>query len=193
MIGQRSVVGALVGGVIGCVVGVLSGCLERTDPPAPGAPPADDVLDELSQAMLIAHNAARARVDPPARPALAPLRWDEGLAETAQTWANGCVFAHTPNTPYGENLAVFSPQPLHPELATTTVELWEGEVVDYDLASNRCAPGAQCGHYTQVVWRDTERVGCGISTCDDVQGFGPGILFVCSYDPPGNFVGQRPY
>ncbi|BBN13809.1 hypothetical protein MPTK1_6g06560 [Marchantia polymorpha subsp. ruderalis] len=43
-------------------------------------------------------------------------------------------------------------------------------------------------HYTQVVWRDTAALGCGSATCPS------GALFVvCSYDPPGNVVGQLPY
>jgi hypothetical protein len=54
-----------------------------------------------------------------------------------------------------------------------------------DLNSNGC------GHYTQVVWRNTERVGCGYSTCQ-AQGFNFEV-WVCNYDPPGNFIGQAPY
>ncbi|OAE18237.1 hypothetical protein AXG93_2668s1000 [Marchantia polymorpha subsp. ruderalis] len=40
----------------------------------------------------------------------------------------------------------------------------------------------------KVVWRDTAALGCGSATCPS------GALFVvCSYDPPGNVVGQLPY
>jgi hypothetical protein len=35
-----------------------------------------------------------------------------------------------------------------------------------------------------VVWRGTERVGCGTATCNGLD------LFVCNYDPPGNVQGQ---
>ncbi len=63
----------------------------------------------------------------------------------------------------------------------------------HSLSSNSCAAGKQCGHYTQLVWRDTERVGCGVANCNNVDGFGAGNLWVCNYDPPGNYVGERPY
>ncbi|MDY7012856.1 MAG: CAP domain-containing protein [Cyanobacteriota bacterium] len=43
------------------------------------------------------------------------------------------------------------------------------------------------GHYTQIVWRKTTQVGCGIS-----QAGGNDIL-VCRYSPPGNFMSQPVY
>jgi hypothetical protein len=49
----------------------------------------------------------------------------------------------------------------------------------------------EAGHYTQVVWRSTRRVGCGLATCR--RGEWTWRLLACNYDPPGNFMGQRPY
>ena len=43
------------------------------------------------------------------------------------------------------------------------------------------------GHYTQIIWRDTTRLGCGLAT-----GSGRDYL-VCRYAPPGNVSGQFPY
>jgi hypothetical protein len=40
------------------------------------------------------------------------------------------------------------------------------------------------GHYTQIIWRDTERVGCGIR-----KGARWDYL-VCRYAPAGNIIGQ---
>lgn len=54
----------------------------------------------------------------------------------------------------------------------------------------------QCGHYTQIVWRNTTHVGCATKVCDKnspFQGFTRWQFWVCNYSPPGNFVGQRPY
>ncbi|BBM97770.1 hypothetical protein Mp_1g08190 [Marchantia polymorpha subsp. ruderalis] len=39
-----------------------------------------------------------------------------------------------------------------------------------------------------VVWRDTAALAWGSATCPS----GP-LFVVCSYDPPGNFVGQLPH
>jgi len=44
-----------------------------------------------------------------------------------------------------------------------------------------------CGHYTQIVWRDTKQVGCGVARDNRRE------IWVCNYDPPGNWVGHRPY
>lgn len=48
-----------------------------------------------------------------------------------------------------------------------------------------------------IVWRDTLRVGCAHRTCDTNSPFGAQLpswdFWVCDYEPPGNFVGRRPY
>ena len=68
------------------------------------------------------------------------------------------------------------------------VSSWASEAADYDYASNTCA--GVCGHYTQVVWATSTKLGCGVSTC-------PGLIYghtiVCDYAPGGNISGQRPY
>ena len=38
--------------------------------------------------------------------------------------------------------------------------MFKNETVDYDYWSNWCRPGKKCGHYTQMVWAETEAVGC---------------------------------
>jgi len=43
------------------------------------------------------------------------------------------------------------------------------------------------GHYTQIIWRNTTRLGCGVAT-----GSGRDYL-VCRYAPPGNVSGQFAY
>jgi len=47
-----------------------------------------------------------------------------------------------------------------------------------------------------VVWRGSARLGCGVAKCSKnspFSGFPDWQLWVCNYDPPGNYVGQRPY
>lgn len=122
-------------------------------------------------------------------PALPALTWNATAAATAQAWANGCSFNHNPGRgSLGENIA-FSTGTMTPEF---TVQLWASEAQYYTLATNSCVPGQVCGHYTQLVWRNTTSVGCAQANCPA----GPTqwrYWVVCNYSPPGNWVGQRPY
>ena len=140
-----------------------------------------------------AHNAVRAAVS--ASPPLPKLAWSAELAQVAQNYAahlaTSCELAHSHGA-FGENLASFGGQPGDPE---TVVQLWadEGKCWTYgafmktDACSSSCTA---CGHYTQLVWRDTQFVGCGVADC---QGGGAREVWVCNYDPPGNFIGESPY
>ena len=134
----------------------------------------------LEHDMLDAHNEVRARVK------MTPLTWSDRLTERAQDWANTLLargqFSHRPNSPYGEN--IFE---IRGGAATSAqvVKAWADEARDYDYSSNKCR--GVCGHYTQIIWGDTKEVGCAVA-----RGRGREV-WVCNYDPPGNFVGRRPY
>lgn len=134
----------------------------------------------LAREMLTAHNGVRARVG------TAPLAWSERLAARAGDWADTLIargqFSHRPNSSYGENLFE-----IRGARATSSqvVEAWAEEARDYDYRSNRCRE--VCGHYTQVVWGDTQEVGCAVA-----RG-GAREVWVCDYDPPGNWARKRPY
>ena len=143
----------------------------------------DAAPDATAAAFLQAHNDVRAGV------AVAPLGWDADVAATALRWAaalaaNQCAFEHDTQQTYGENLWWSSWDPTPEEVVLG----WASEVADYDYDANTCADGAVCGHYTQVVWADSQRLGCGAATCDDGS-----VIWNCRYDPPGNWVGERPY
>ncbi|KAL6911604.1 hypothetical protein ACP4OV_000409 [Aristida adscensionis] len=140
-------------------------------------------------AFLAPHNAARRAVG------LRPLAWDERLAAYAWRYAaarsRDCALVHS-GGPFGENLfrgsggAGWRP--------ADVVGAWVRERAMYDPASNTCRGGGRgghspCGHYTQIVWRRTTAVGCAMVPC----GGGRGTFGVCSYNPPGNYVGVRPY
>ena len=141
--------------------------------------------------MTAAHNAARAAVVPSATPPLPQMAWSSTVAASAQAWANNCVFADT-GPPYGSNAfagtGTYTP--------AEVVASWVSEDADYDYATNTCAQGKECGHYTQVVWRDSVGLGCGMATCTKNSPFGGSgawQLWICNYDPPGNYVGEKPY
>lgn len=43
------------------------------------------------------------------------------------------------------------------------VMLWYAESSRYDYEMNTCASGSVCGHFTQLIWKTTKRIGCGQS------------------------------
>lgn len=149
--------------------------------------------DARNAGAVEAHNEARYLAG------VAPLVWDQALADVAQAYSetlvSQCRWEHSGNG-YGENLyATTLTQAWVP--ASDPVQSWVDERFDYDYPSNTCDSGKVCGHYTQIVWDSTTKVGCGaaISTaCQLFPEWPVGVqIWTCTYDPPGNWVGQKPY
>lgn len=147
--------------------------------------------------MVAAHNRWRKTVGVP------PLTYSSDLATSARNWAdhlkhsNRCRMQHSdPEAKYGENLYWASAikwsdgrRNLQPVSPRKVVDSWGSEVSDYNYNTNSCTKGKMCGHYTQVVWKSTTKVGCAVAICEDSQE----QVWVCQYQPPGNWVGQKPY
>jgi pathogenesis-related protein 1 len=133
----------------------------------------------VAHEMLAVHNAIRTDVKLP------PLQWSNALAAYSQKWADTLLAkdrpAHNPNSPYGENIFIAGPG----STASTVVKEWASEARDYAYRTNACS--GDCGHYTQIVWRDTMKVGCAVARDTRRE------IWVCSYDPPGNYQGEWPY
>lgn len=136
-----------------------------------------------------AHNAARAEAASSTGKSIPPLTWSSSLADVAQGWANQCRFQHSKKG-YGENLFATSGQATPAE----AVGSWLSEKKFYDDRRNRCRRG-ECRHYTQVMWARSMRVGCAVANCTGNSPLGRGAwqFWVCEYDPPGNYIGERPY
>jgi len=157
-----------------------------------GASRQDDYLCE--------HNAARAAATPAPVPPLGGLVWDDDLADLARSHAEECQFQHNTDAgssypgSVGENLYISRSSFATP---ADVVGLWAAEAPYFDYETNACAPGKVCGHYTQLVWRETARVGCGEALCADIavgdSVWPDGLLVVCNYSPAGNLLGSRPY
>ena len=142
------------------------------------------------------HNQVRAMVQT-ATP-LPALQWDPALAATAAAWVAMCqdndapagLIDHNPNRsnghPYyvGENVYGAGGN----ATAQQAVTSWASEGANYNYATNTCS--GVCGHYTQIVWRTTLKVGCAKGTC---AGFTYPNSIVCDYGPGGNIGGQKPY
>lgn len=154
--------------------------------------PAGALSDDEKREMVELHNFYRTHVSPPATGML-QMRWDEELAAFAKAYAQECVWGHNKKRGRrGENLFAITDEGMNVPLA---VEEWHHESEYYNFSTSTCDPGQMCGHYTQVVWAKTERIGCGSHFCEKLQDLEETNihLLVCNYEPPGNVKGQRPY
>ncbi|MFY9798187.1 MAG: CAP domain-containing protein [Candidatus Nitrosopolaris sp.] len=147
---------------------------------------------DFVNSILAVHNRERAAVG------VQPLVWNNTLAAGAKAWAENLAatgkFEHSTCCgafrDYGENLAGFDPSQ-GVSAPGGGLMLWVAEKNNYhggpitpDIPANQTI-----GHYTQMVWRNTTSVGCGIGS-----GSGhPFSILVCRYYPPGNIFGQKPY
>lgn len=143
--------------------------------------------DDLNpEEILVAHNYYRRELGLP------DLVWSDKVAESAQTWANYLAatetFEHSQGSVYGENLwrgtADASSQ-------REMVDAWGSEKENFVFGTFpdvfRKGDWTSVGHYTQIIWKNTTEVGCGLAS-----GGGNDIL-VCQYNPPGNYEGEQPY
>jgi pathogenesis-related protein 1 len=152
--------------------------------------------------ILDSHNQVRAKHN------VQPLSWSNSLASYAQKWVDNlartqnCEMIHRPNynggefqQVHGENLFWASAI----ELATgqnqqqqfTPIEIvkaWAQEEDFYNYQTNQCQEGQDCGHYTQMVWHESQQVGCAIAVCADKS-----QIWACNYHPRGNYIGEKPY
>jgi pathogenesis-related protein 1 len=138
--------------------------------------------------LLQLHNKARAEVG------AGPLRWSKQLAVYAQEWAvhlalTKCRLEHRPDTgewrqEHGENLFMGTAGYYG---VADAVGAWVSEKKYYKGGTLTSGNWHASGHYTQVVWKDTMHLGCAKIACKG------NIIVVCNYDPPGNFLGQKPY
>lgn len=149
-------------------------------------------LIEDQQRIVHLHNHHRSTVEPPAADMIR-MKWAEELALVAKEYATKCIWEHNPEAKnsMGENLFIGTGS-LDIEKALND---WFEEHEDYDYNNNTCSEDKMCGHYTQMVWAKTNRVGCASHFCETVAGldFKDATMLVCNYLPPGNVIGHKPY
>ena len=119
------------------------------------------------------------------------LIWSDVVEKSAQDYANTLAqngkFEHSGGG-YGENLYASSTN----SSMKNGLEAWYSEKPAYSYNTNSCASGHICGHYTQVIWKNTTEVGCAKATYTTGR-FNGGTVVVCQYNQAGNYVGEKPY
>ena len=75
---------------------------------------------------------------------------------------------------------------------TLAIDAWAYEEGDYNWGDAEFSEST--GHFTQLVWQNTTRFGCGAVRCNnDAEHGAHGWFMVCEYEPAGNVVGEFKY
>ncbi len=134
------------------------------------------------------HNKARKEVGSP------ELKWSNDLASFAQQWADhlaaDCKMQHRPRSgkwtqQYGENI-FWGSSSIY--TVTDACKSWYSEKENFTGPIFTGHEEKVVGHYTQMVWKKTTKLGIGIAKCS-----GGGVIIVANYDPPGNYLGENAY
>jgi len=135
----------------------------------------------------------------------AKVGWDPHLAAGALAQAKRCSSVsstaasraadyakrrHVPNRnlyafSVGETVKTLPRKPLPTD--------WNGEARNWNCKTNKCKAGAVCGHYLQIVWGATRRVGCGGATCHRGKSKTPYYVLVCRFNPSCKTGSERPF
>lgn len=143
------------------------------------------LTEQQAQEVLDFHNQARAEVSVP------ELIWSVELSQYAQQWADdlaksGCEMEHREVSDFGENLYWTSSGNESSPLDAS--KAWHSEIDYYKDKPINKNNLRKVGHYTQMVWNNTQKVGMGAAICNDGQ-----MIIVANYDPPGNYLGEKAY
>ena len=152
---------------------------------APASRPQD--LADLAGRIVAVHNAERSAVRAP------PLVWDANLAAAAAAYGPALAargrLAHSPpetRPSQGENLWMGTAGAFSIE---EMVRTWAAEKSIFVGGTvphvSRSGHFADVGHYTQMIWRTTTRLGCALHRSRAFD------YLICRYSPPGNVVGQQ--
>jgi hypothetical protein len=82
----------------------------------------------------------------------------------------------------------------------TSIDLWLAQKSKWNCESNTCSSGS-CGSWTQIIWKDSVRIGCALSKCTTGTPLGGSFTtweyLLCLYNPAGNMningVKQHPF
>lgn len=146
------------------------------------------------QAIIDLHNVARDATG--ASPSLAHLVWDDNLASLSLTWsqhlANDIGFLQHSTDEYGENLESQQDTAGDETLGAKATQLWYNEKEEYLKEGSPKIGGGNFemyGHYTQMVWRGTKKVGCASYAKVGTNNY----FTTCKYSPAGNVMGGSPF
>ncbi|XP_064640930.1 uncharacterized protein LOC135495864 [Lineus longissimus] len=142
------------------------------------------------------HNKARSIVQPQAAN-MQKMYWDDELAKIALGWLASC-----PGLRHDKHSQRYIPgkYSVGQNLAAggfrygwwSVIKAWYDEVKDFRFGNKTfmASHNKATGHYTQVVWHNSARIGCAWVQCK-----GKRKVYGCNYGPTGNWRGKldKPY
>ncbi|EPB79277.1 SCP-like protein [Ancylostoma ceylanicum] len=178
--------------------------------------PSNGMTDRTRRTILDLHNDFRSLVArgqaedklipngfaPPAARML-KMEYDCNLEKTAANYARRCVYAHSlpqERDNAGENLYTVSmPDAEKIKAGEWATRAWFSELKEFGVGQKNLLeqwlfdrqkrnPKMKIGHYTQMVWGTTNKLGCGIQNCQNPKQ----TLVVCHYKQAGNVMARPP-
>ncbi|CAF1196039.1 unnamed protein product [Adineta steineri] len=145
-------------------------------------------LEKYRQQALDQHNFYRAKHCTP------PLRLDPALNDIAQSYAEHLavtkVMQHSHSNfsgrPMGENLIMLDGRKFSYDTGDHAVDGWYNEIRNYNWANPDASTGV-VGHFRQVIWKDSTRLGIGRARTNDSLG----TIVVGNYFPYGPYYVGR--
>ncbi|MFH9705770.1 CAP family protein [Streptomyces luteogriseus] len=151
----------------------------------------DTTTEEFNEECLAAHNSYRARHGAP------PLVLDDAAVAHAMQRAAAASTLDGLSTPpgpgsrgYGENRYWFATYENEPATCAEAVKLWYEARWTGGYDWDRPGYSPDTGSFTQVVWKDTDVLGCGRASGHRDGGEAHHTFIVCSYGPAGNIIGR---
>lgn len=116
-----------------------------------------------------------------------PLVLNKDITKVAQKWADDLAkrdsMAYSLNQTYGESVySGWSSDPNTKVTARDCIDKWYSEINDYSFGKE--PEVLTCGHFTQIVWKDTKEIGVGSAKSKSGK-----LYVVVNYYPPGNYSG----
>lgn len=117
-----------------------------------------------------------------------PLVLNKDICKISQKWAEQLAkndsMSYSLNQTYGESVYCgWSPDPNTKIKAKDCVDRWYSEINDYSFGKE--PEVLTCGHFTQIVWKDTKELGIGHAKSKSGK-----LYVVANYYPPGNYSGH---
>ncbi|PIO55501.1 SCP-like protein [Teladorsagia circumcincta] len=164
------------------------------------------MTDEIRQIFVDKHNEFRSIVarglakdkdggNAPKAANMLKVSYDCEVEENMMEWLRQCKWAHSSykdRKGWGQNLYMVDARNLNKtRMAEQSVEAWFSELANHGVPHDNKLTWKVfehgVGHYSQLVWHNSNKIGCGVMWCEKMTFVG------CEYNPTGNYLGALIY